>query len=127
MHEEIAENWGGEIPFSPARDLAGQCMIQRTRIDYMVRAELEKRKTRPGYFDGRIRREMETYVLLMTQAEISSEKTGKDIGDPGSLTAELAPEAASLLARMILDGEIKVAGVSNPAPPSAPLKLVKSG
>jgi hypothetical protein len=59
--EELAERWGGSIDLDAIRMLAGQILLQRRRIDKMVKAEVEKQKTNANFFDKRIRAEMETF------------------------------------------------------------------
>lgn len=108
LHEEIAEKVGGDIPFDPYRDMMGQALMQKLRIDYMVRNEIEKRKGRPGYANPRIRQEMETYILLVDAAAKFGESVGKGVGDQAKNNLALSDEASTKLAEMILSGDIKL-------------------
>jgi len=111
-YEEVAEANGGDMSLDVARTLTGQVMIQRMRIDYMVRQEAEKRRTRVGYSNPRIRQEMETYLQLVEAAAKYEEEAKREGGEMSSGNAILTPEAEKALAEMILSGNISMPGVA---------------
>lgn len=108
VYEEAAEQNGGDITVDPGRSLAGQALIQRGRIDYMVRHEAEKRRTNPGFANPRIRQELETYMSLVeAAAKYEVDQTGQ-ASDPTRGNSLLSSLAESALAQLILDGHITV-------------------
>lgn len=110
VYEQEAEKVGGEIPLDPRRTLAGQAYIQRLRIDSMIRAENEKRRTRPGYANPRIRQEMETYLALVEAAAKYEEEFGKEKVDPSKGNSNLTSEAEEVIASLIINGGVTVPG-----------------
>lgn len=122
VFEETAEINGGDITLDASRTLTGQAMVQRIRIDYMIRQEAEKRKTRPGYSNPRIRQEMETHLQLVQAASLFEAQKNKDSGAIGAGNAMLTPEAEDVLSAMILNGTITLPGVGIARPPLALVK-----
>lgn len=110
VYEEVAEQNGFDITIDPGRSLAGQALIQRQRIDYMIRNESLKQRASPGYSNSKIRQEMETYLQLVKAAaeyELAKDGEEKDVTKGNS---DLSQEAEDALAELILSGEITVPG-----------------
>jgi hypothetical protein len=121
VYEELAEERGGEIAFDARRSLVGQVLVQRTRIDYMVRQEASKRKTRPGYSNPRIRQEMETLMQLVDSAAKYDGELAKDAANPTKTLGSVSDQAQEAIAEMILNGQIALPDRK------ASLKLVSGG
>lgn len=113
-YEEEAEANGGHIPLDPQRTLAGQAYIQRMRIDYMVRQENDRRKTRVGYSNPRIRQEMETYLQLVEAASRFESESEKAKGQMENVESHLSKEAEEALSQLILDGKITIPSGKKP-------------
>ena len=62
--EELAERWGGRIDLDLVRELSGQILIQRQRVDKLVRREQQMQRKTPGYHDKRIRAEQDALMAL---------------------------------------------------------------
>jgi hypothetical protein len=120
MLAQAAER-GGEIAFDARRSLVGQVLVQRTRIDYMVRQEASKRKTRPGYSNPRIRQEMETLMQLVDSAAKYDGELAKDAANPTKTLGSVSDQAQEAIAEMILNGQIALPDRK------ASLKLVSGG
>lgn len=116
VYEEIAEEHGGEISVDAGRVMAGQALIQRLRIDYMVRMEGVRRKNRPGYTNPRIRQEMETYLQLVEAAVKFDPAHNRGIDDIGKGQVALTPEAEEAMSLLILSGGISLPNLVNKKP-----------
>lgn len=122
-YEQVAETMGGEIPLDPARTLAGQALLQRLRIDAMIRTENDRRRVRPGSFNPRIRQEMETYLTLVEAAAKFAEGLSDIASDPSKGNSNLDEAAEEAIAELIMSGSITVPGTVV-ATGKAPLRLV---
>lgn len=111
-YEEVAEAHGGDIALDPGRTLAGQALIQRMRIDYMVRQENDRRKVKPGYSNPRIRQEMETYLQLVNAAAQYETEKAQEEGSISGGNSQMTPEAEAALAELIMSGKITMPGVT---------------
>lgn len=65
--EEVAERWGGDIDFDAAHELKRSILLQRRRIDRLIRAEDDKAKTAPDYFNPKIKYEIRCLAILIKQ------------------------------------------------------------
>lgn len=130
--EQIAEMWGGSLEFDLERTIAGQALVQRQRIDDMVKAEKERKKVKSGYMNPRIRQEMETLSSLLAQLERikgarDKEEAGKEIltgkeveeSEIGKITMDKDGEQA--LTELILQGRLKIV---LPIPPGNSSKVL---
>lgn len=114
--EEVASKWGQRIDMDPVRELLGQSLVQRRRIDSLVRAEEAEKKTNPRYHDKRIRGEMEVFDKMVRTLHVLSNKTMAHlIGSMGEQAKEdevkansltMSSDAMKLISEMILDGEL---------------------
>jgi len=113
--EEMAEKWGGSIDIDLQREIAAQIIVQKKRIDTMVRNELTRRKANDTYVDRRIRMEMETMGSMVKslhamihqvvpEGDSSKEKLTRAWG----LT--MSEDAQAVLTQMILSGELILKG-----------------
>ena len=115
LAEELAERWGGNIDLDLARELSGQIVLQRTRLDKMHRGELEMQKSNTRYFDKRIGPEQERlesliktlHSMMKSPLEAAKERTAAD-AEAGSRDLKLSDDAGKLLTQLILDGEISL-------------------
>lgn len=114
--EELAERWGGRIDLDVVRELAGQIISQRKRIDRLLRLEEEKQKTSLGYHDKRIRGERETMVMMLRSLQAmmaSPEEAAKEgmradqMARPLEI-ADMSEDVLSLLRDALLSGELKI-------------------
>lgn len=115
LAEELAEKWGGSFDFNTTRMLAGQIMVQRTRIDKMLRQETKKQETSPAYMDKRIRGEMETLTMMVKHYQgmlKSPVEAAKELQEEEEKLAQqevnLSPEALTIMTEMVLSGKIGV-------------------
>lgn len=113
LAEEIAERWGGAIDIDMARELSGQVLIQRERIDKLVRRELDQQKTNLGYHDKRIHREQEMLVSLVAQLRQLVKDPDEALKERQRLDKErheesmvLTPEALNVIRGLILSGQM---------------------
>jgi len=111
VYEQMTEEHGGDMLMDAGRVVAGQLLVQRTRLDYMVRMEAERRKQRPGYSNPRIRQEMETLLMLARAAEDMKALQEKGSLADGKVMAEISEGAKEALANMILEGQVSIPGV----------------
>jgi hypothetical protein len=115
LAEELAEQWGGSFDFNTTRMLAGQILIQRKRVDRMVRNEQKRQEESPNYMDRRIRAEMETLTIMtknynqMLKSPVEAARDMEEIEEKASQQeVSLSPEALEAVTGMILSGKIKV-------------------
>ena len=112
--EEIAEQWGGRIDIEPVRELAGQILMQRRRIDRLLKREEDMQEERPGYHDRRISGEMKVlnellktlYGTMKTPEEAVKEAMAA--ASAGARDTFFTDDAVRVVTQMILDGEISV-------------------
>lgn len=118
--EEVAERWGGRIDLDLVREMSGQIMAQRQRIDRLQRAEVERQAKTPGYHDKRIRQERDSLSEMiktlhgMMKSPLDAAREGMEadaILDKGR-TIALTPDAAAVLKDMILSGELSLTDTS---------------
>lgn len=113
--EEIAERWGGTIDLDVGRELAGQVMLQRMRVDKLVKAEARKQETSPTYLDKRIRFEMEVmndmmrnlHGMMKDPVDAANERAKADAIKGGTQPIAMSQDAEKLMEDMILSGDIK--------------------
>lgn len=112
--EELAEKWGGRIDLDLARELAGQVIAQRKRVDLMQRQEEEKQKHNKRFFDKRLRQERDTLVE-MTKTLHSMMKSPLDAANEAlaasglltGLNLSLSADATAVLKDLLLSGEMQ--------------------
>lgn len=108
--EEMAQKWGGLIDIDLIRETSRSVLIQRTRIDKMLRAEEERQKTSPTYVNRQIRQEMASLtdmIKLLNSLTNVRAGMGEDV-DPSIGEITLNEDAESVLIDMIVNGEIEV-------------------
>lgn len=115
--EEIAERWGGSIDIDAARELQRMILVQRRRVDKMVKKEEEKQKlpTSSSYFDKRIRAELETlsqmvgqYYRLMKSPMDAADERKKADEEIRKTEVDMTPETANQLADLLLKGKLTI-------------------
>lgn len=115
--EELKERWGGSIDLSAAVEIANQILVQRGRIDKMVRYEESRREKTPGFYNKSIRAEMETlnnmvrtYQAMMEDPRDAVKKRveADQALNWGVPEATLEGETAAVLTDMILRDELKI-------------------
>jgi hypothetical protein len=112
LAEEMAQRWGGRIDVDLGRELAGQMLAQRNRIDSLQRAEAQAQKGNPRYLDRRIRVERELlmfiikdmYAMLKNPLEAAMEALQAD----GLVAVEMTDDGKKLLEQMLIDGDLKI-------------------
>ena len=111
--EELAAEWGGRIDLDYVREVAGQVIAQRERVDAMRRHEKKKQETLPHYFDKRIKDEVRVLTdLLKTYAGFM--QSPKDAAMDAMLasafvektTMKMSEDAKGTLRDMLLNGEL---------------------
>lgn len=116
--EEMLEKMGGVINIDLVREMSQNILTQKTRLDRLVRAEENRRKT-PGsenYVDKRIRQEMQMMNDMLAKLHAMLEKAPADAAAAAEEEIRrmdqqgvgLTEEAASVLTDMILNNEIMV-------------------
>lgn len=112
--EELAEKWGGRIDLDLARELQGQIILQRDRVDKLQRLEEERRQTNKSYFDRRLRQERELLVSMIKDLNNLMKTPLEDVLEgklAGTLPLEMTvgEDALSIIREMILSGELRLA------------------
>jgi len=118
LAEELKERWGGSIDLDLANEMAGQVLLQRQRIDKMIRQEQKVQESKPGQFNKLIRAEMETLnslvstlnKMLKSPVEAAEERAKADDIRKGVAPEfeALTPDAEAMMTDMILGGDLKV-------------------
>lgn len=113
--EELVEQWGGRIDLDLARELQGQIVAQRRRVDQMQRMEDERQKLNPRYFDKRLRGERETLVSLVKQLHSmmkspleAAQEALAARGLLGRGEIRMSEDTAAVLTDMLLSGALKM-------------------
>lgn len=113
LYEEKADKWGGSLHIDVEREVAGAILLQRGRLDRMLRMEGKIQKEKPGYRDTRLRGEME----LLTEQLALLHEVQKDltaVNDAKKQTEKalhgsnlvLTAEAETLMLSLVLQGKI---------------------
>lgn len=122
--EELKERWGGKFDLDVAKELANQILVQRKRVDQMVRHEQERKINNPGFYNKAIRAEMETLTntlrCLKDMMKSPDEAVRERVAADGMAKAldpsfEVDKDTADLLQEMILSGEFKINGDQKPS------------
>jgi len=116
--EELAEQWGGRIDLDLVREVSGQIVLQRQRVDKLQRQEEVRQQTSATYLDRRIRQERELLVN-MVKTLFSMMKSPLDAAmEMMQASAMLTPiqmdvgeDALSVITEMILNGDLSLAGI----------------
>lgn len=113
--EELAEQWGGRFDIDLSRELTGQVYSQRQRVDKLQRLEKSRQEKHPGYFDKRILKERQLLSDLIARLHgmmksplEAAEEVIRARGLLGKNKLKVSEDAASLLTRMILDGDLSI-------------------
>lgn len=105
---EIVEAWGGEKDVNIQDELRSQIIMQKTRINALVKREADLRKADDKYMDRRVRGEMETYVLLLKSLfETSIEDGAIAKGEKLGKEMEIDAESEKIIEEMILKGALR--------------------
>lgn len=109
--EELAERWGGRIDLDLVRELSGMIVVQRQRIDKLVRGELNQQKNNPRYHDKRISREIQTLESLTKTLQVMLKNPDEAVeermkADKMKLAQsfDVSPEALTVIKDLILGG-----------------------
>jgi len=112
--EEMAERWGGRIDLDFARELAGQIVAQRERVDHMQRQEIESQKSNARYFDRRLKPERELLnnmiknIASMMKSPLEAAQEAVEANALiGALGFKMSEDTAHLLKEMLLSGELQ--------------------
>lgn len=116
--EEIAEKWGGTIEISPLRELAAQIMIQKRRIDKLIRRELKEQEKdgRYGYHDRRIKVEMDSFresvktfqTLSLGPVEAAEEARRAEENAIATSKVTMSKDGEEVLVQLILSGDLNL-------------------
>lgn len=116
--EELAEKWGGRIDLDLAREMSGQIVAQRLRVDSLQRKEVEKQKNNPGYHDKRIVKERTAladlikglHAMMKSPMEAAAESVAaSELMRSAHPTLTLDGEA--VVRELILSGQLQLGGV----------------
>ena len=112
--EELAEKWGERIDLDHARELAGQILAQRKRVDKLQRLEEETQKKNERYFDRRLKPEREllmnmikTMVVMMKSPLEAAQEAMEASALMGTIGFSMTEDATSVLKDMLLSGELQ--------------------
>jgi len=112
--EEMAERWGGRIDLDYARELAGQIVAQRERVDRMQRQELISQESNARYFDRRLKPERELLnnmiknISSMMKSPLEAAQEAVEANALiGALGFKMSEDTANLLKEMLLSGELQ--------------------
>jgi len=116
--EELAEKWGERIDLDHARELAGQIIAQRKRVDKMQRLEEERQEDRAGYFDRRLKGERELLAKMikdmagMMKSPLEAAQEAMEAGAlMGALSFQMSEDAKNVLKDMLLSGELRYGAI----------------
>lgn len=114
--EEIAEKWGGRIDLDLARELSGQIVAQRARVDNLQRKEVEKQQSgQPHYHDKRIVKERmaladlvkSLHAMMKSPLDAAREAIAADqLGK--AVQPQLTSDGEAKIRQMILDGSLRL-------------------
>ena len=112
--EEMAEKWGERIDLDYARELAGQIVAQRQRVDKMQRLEIESQTKNSRYFDRRLKPERELLttmikalaVMMKTPLEAAQEAMAAE-ALMGAIGFQMSEDATAMLKDLLISGELK--------------------
>lgn len=115
--EELAEKWGGRLDMDAVRELAGQIVAQRRRIDRLQRHEEAEQQLNPKYHDRRIRAERELFTEMamafhnMTkeapELETELEKAMREVD---SSKIQVSPDGMTMIRELLLSGDVRLGG-----------------
>jgi len=114
--EEMAEQWGGRIDLDLLRELAGQIILQRKRVDILQTREEEKQQDSKYYMDKRIRHER-ALLVDMVKTLFSMMKTPLEVAVEafeaaalfGPVQMDVNEDAMAVIRDLILSGELALA------------------
>jgi len=110
--EQLAERWGGRIDLDLSRELAGQLIAQRMRVDKLQRQEEKLQETNARYLDKRLRGERELLASLIKDLhgmmKNPMEAAIEAMQADALTTMSISEDASALVTEMILNGEIKL-------------------
>lgn len=120
--EEMAEKWGERIDLDYARELAGQIVAQRKRVDTMQRLEEEYQTRNPRYFDRRLKGERELLSKMikdMAQMMKSPLEAAQEAMEAGALMGaigfKMSEDATAMLTDLLLSGELQYGEIDQTA------------
>jgi len=112
--ETLAEQWGERIDLDHARELAGQIIAQRKRVDKMQLLEEESQTKRPRYFDRRLKGERELLSKMlkdMGQLMKSPLEAAQEAMEAGALMGaigfKMSEDATAMLTDLLITGELR--------------------
>lgn len=112
--EELAEKWGERIDLDHARELAGQIIAQRKRVDKLQRLEEELQKHNQRYFDRRLKPERELLMNMiktmaaMMKSPLEAAQEAMEAGAlMGAIGFSMTEDATTVLKDMLLSGELQ--------------------
>ncbi len=112
--EEMAERWGGRIDLDYARELAGQIVAQRERVDRMQRQELLSQESNARYFDRRLKPERELLnnmiknIASMMKSPLEAAQEAVEANALiGALGFKMSEDTSKLLTELLLSGQLQ--------------------
>ena len=112
--EEMAEKWGERIDLDYARELAGQIVAQRDRVDKMQRQEIVSQEKNKRYFDRRLKPERELLTNMiktinaMMKSPLEAAQEAMEAGAlMGAIGFKMSEDARGTLKEMLISGELK--------------------
>ncbi len=116
--EELAEKWGGRMDMDLVRELGGQVLLQRQRVDAMSRQEAEARAENPRWFNHFILKERELLRILIKDLhnmmmeqlkqdqDLPPEHMASAMGDMLAQIKDLDPKVVATLAELIIGNHL---------------------
>lgn len=112
--EEMVEKWGERIDLDYARELAGQIIAQRKRVDAMQRLEEERRELNPRYFERRLKPEREllttmirTIAVMMKPPLEAAQEALEANALMGAIGFTMSDDVRAVVRDMLISGELK--------------------
>jgi len=112
--ESLAEKWGERIDLDHARELAGQIIAQRQRVDKMQVLEIERQKESPRFFDRRLKGERELLSKMlkdMAQLMKSPLEAAQEAMEAGALMGaigfKMSEDATAMVKDLLLTGDLQ--------------------
>jgi len=114
--EEMLDKTGGFVNLNLIREQSQVILVQKERVDHLVRMERQRQEQSPGYTDKRLRFEMELFTMMMKELNIMLQRVpeetaaaAKDAMDRlEARGVHVTEDATQVLTDMILNNEITV-------------------
>ena len=117
LAEAMAEAWGGGFDLDLARELAGQIVLQRERVDHLSKVEKEGQKANERFVVRQIAPERALLVKMidslhgmMKDPMEAADELRRLRDEAAGESVSMTPDAEDLMAEMIIRGELRLGG-----------------